>query len=187
MILLIILSCKIVALHELSFSCWLQIAAHQNRIPGLRVVCSGWYTPGYLYLFRSARSPVIHQCWVEPKDNKRFGLLHWTNISTVCSSLALKLPEVISFLKLIIFMNRWLCRVVCEAEQAGLRHRHQLGRGSSPRQEIGGFRLLLRQRHRSRHPWTSEISSGKDYFAIFYFTTTAYQESFVQLSKTGQN
>lgn len=33
-----------------------------------------------------------------------------------------------------------------------LRHRHKLGRGAAPRQETRSFRLLLHQRHRSRHP-----------------------------------
>lgn len=45
----------------------------------------------------------------------------------------------------------------CEAEQAADRHRCELGRRPPPRQEIGGFRLLLRQRHRPGHPGAPQV------------------------------
>lgn len=45
----------------------------------------------------------------------------------------------------------------CEAEQAADRHRCELGRRPPPRQEIGGFRLLLRQRHCPGHPGAPQV------------------------------
>ncbi len=44
-----------------------------------------------------------------------------------------------------------------EAEQAGDRHLHQLGRRAAPREEERGLRVLLRQRHRARHSRAAQV------------------------------
>lgn len=44
-----------------------------------------------------------------------------------------------------------------EVEQTADGHRHQLGRRPSPREEVGGLGILLRQRHRSGYSGITEV------------------------------